>query len=104
MASRAEPSVQKTLHLRLSSGFKNLERAVEHQPRVMIAGLPPEATVRIFSVQGEPIKRLEERNGDGGVAWDLTDDNGQPVPSGIYLVRVEAPDQKAVLRKAAIIR
>ena len=29
MASRAEPSVQKTLHLRLSSGFKNLERAVE---------------------------------------------------------------------------
>ena len=84
--------------------FPNPYRGGEHQPRVMVAGLPPEATVSIFSVQGEPVKRLEERDGDGGIAWDLTDDDGRPVPSGIYLVRVEAPDQKAVLRKAAIIR
>ena len=35
MASRAEPSVQKTLHLRLSSGFKNLERAVEEAEAFM---------------------------------------------------------------------
>ncbi|MFB3133181.1 MAG: hypothetical protein ACE10K_11720, partial [Rhodothermales bacterium] len=84
--------------------FPNPYRDGEHQPRVMVAGLPPNAIVRIFSVQGEPVKRLEEHDGDGGVAWDLTDENGQPVPSGIYLVRVEAPDQKAVLRKAAIIR
>ena len=84
--------------------FPNPYRDGAHQPRVMVAGLPPEAIISIFSVQGEPVKRLEERDGDGGVAWDLTDNNGEPVPSGIYLVRVEAPDQKAVLRKAAIIR
>ncbi len=84
--------------------FPNPYRDADHQGRVVVAGLPPEATINIFSVQGEPVRQLEERDGDGGVAWDLTDDKGRPVPSGIYLVRVEAPDQKPVLRKAAIIR
>ena len=35
MASKAEPSVLKTLHLRLSSSFKNLERAVEEAEAFM---------------------------------------------------------------------
>ncbi|NKN80561.1 hypothetical protein HF633_12375, partial [Weissella cibaria] len=50
------------------------------------------------------IRLLEETDGDGGVAWDLNDDGGRPVPSGIYLVRVEAPGHAPVLRKAAVIR
>ncbi|MGI9174770.1 MAG: hypothetical protein ACR2GR_05585 [Rhodothermales bacterium] len=50
------------------------------------------------------MKRLEERDCDGGIAWDLRDEQGSPVPSGIYLVRVEAPGERAVLRKAAVIR
>ena len=84
--------------------FPNPYRDADHQGRVVVAGLPPEATINIYSVQGEPVRQLEERDGDGGIAWDLTDEQGRPVPSGIYLVRVEAPDQKPVLRKAAIIR
>ena len=84
--------------------FPNPYREAEHQPRIVVAGLPPEATINIYSVQGEPVRRLEERDGDGGIAWDLTDEEGRLVPSGIYLVRVEAPDQKPALRKAAIIR
>ncbi len=35
MASKAKPSVQKTLHLKLSSGFKNLERVVEEAEAFM---------------------------------------------------------------------
>ena len=84
--------------------FPNPYREADHQPRVVVGGLPSEATINIYSVQGEPIRQLEERDGDGGIAWDLTDEKGRRVPSGIYLVRVEAPDQKPVLRKAAIIR
>ncbi len=84
--------------------FPNPYEEGRHPPRVMIAGLPPEATVRILSVQGGFIRRLEETDGDGGVAWDLTDDGGRPVPSGIYLIRVEAPGRAPVLRKAAVVR
>ena len=35
MASKAKPSIQKTLHLKLSCGFKNLERAVEEAEAFM---------------------------------------------------------------------
>ena len=76
----------------------------EHAERMMVAGLPAEATVQILSAQGTPVKALEERDGDGGIAWDLRDEQGVPVPSGVYLVRVEAPGERAVLRKAAVIR
>ena len=84
--------------------FPNPCRTAEHAERIMVAGLPSEATVQILSAQGTPVKTLEERDGDGGIAWDLRDERGQPVPSGIYLVRVEAPGERAVLRKAAVIR
>lgn len=84
--------------------FPNPFRSDQHQPRVIIAGLPEAATVSIFSVQGVPVRHLEETDGNGGLTWDLLDAQGQAVPSGMYLVRVEAPDEQAVLIKAAIIR
>ena len=84
--------------------FPNPCRTSEHAERIMVAGLPSEATVQIFSAQGTPVKTLEERDGDGGIAWDLRNEQGSPVPSGVYLVRVEAPGERAVLRKAAVIR
>lgn len=84
--------------------FPNPFRADEHQPRVVIAGLPESSTVAIFSLNGEPVRQLEETDGNGGVTWDLRDNTGALVASGMYLFRVEAPGEKAVLRKAAIIR
>ena len=84
--------------------FPNPFRSAQHQPQVIIAGLPEAATVSIFSVQGVPVRELEETDGNGGISWDLLDAQGQMVPSGMYLVRVEAPDEQAVLIKAAIIR
>lgn len=76
----------------------------QHPPRVMIAGLPVEAQVQVFSAQGGLVRRLDERDGNGGVAWDLNDEGGRAVPSGVYLVRVERTDGEAILRKVAVIR
>ncbi len=70
----------------------------------MIAGLPAVATIRIFALQGALIRTLEETSGNGGIAWDLNDSAGRPVPSGVYFIRVEAEGQKSVLKKAAIVR
>jgi hypothetical protein len=84
--------------------FPNPYREGVHRARLMIAGLPAEATVRVFSLQGGIVRVLEETDGDGGVAWDLRDEAGRAVPSGVYLIRVEAPGQKPVVRKAALIR
>ena len=47
---------------------------------------------------------VEERDGDGGASWDLRADDGTPVASGVYLVRIEVEGEAPVLKKAAVIR
>lgn len=96
--------VQAAADLRHVYVFPNPYRDGGACPGVMIAGLPPVAAVEVLSVSGTHVRSLEEADGDGGVLWDLKDESGREVPSGIYLVRVSAPDQNPVIRKAAIIR
>ncbi len=84
--------------------FPNPYEAARHQDRMTIAGLPRQATVRIFSMQGLLVRRLEEADGNGGTDWDLRDESGQSVPSGVYLVQVEAEGLESVIRKAAVVR
>ncbi|MFB6279477.1 MAG: S8 family serine peptidase [Salinibacter sp.] len=76
-----------------------------HDPALTVAGLPPNATIRIYSPAGRLVETLSvEESRDGGTTWDLRTRRGSMVPSGIYLVRVEAPDSSPVLKKAAVIR
>jgi hypothetical protein len=57
---------------------------------VTIAGLPETATVRIFSSTGHLLRTLEEEDGNGGIEWDLKNENGTDVPSGIYIYYIES--------------
>lgn len=84
--------------------YPNPWHAHRHVPQVMVAGLPETATVRIYTVDGQLVQTLAEQGGDGGVPWDLRDSQGQTVPAGVYLIRVESPRHAAVLRKLAVIR
>ena len=84
--------------------FPNPYRAGRGEGRVVIAGLPREATIRILSPGGELVRVIEETDGDGGASWDLADASGAPVPSGIYLVWVEAEGLEPVIVKAALLR
>ena len=85
--------------------YPNPYRAREHGDRITVAGLPLEATIRIYTPDGRLVRVLETRdNTRGGATWDLRDRRGQTVPSGVYLFRVESPAEGAVLRKAAILR
>ncbi len=84
--------------------FPNPYRAAEHEQRIMIAGLPRSANIEIYSPQGEPVRFLEETDGDGGVPWDLRDLHGELVPSGIYIVLIQSEGQKTVTLKLAVLR
>ena len=72
--------------------------------RVVIAGLPPEADATVYTLLGQRVRQLAERDGDGGLPWDLSDESGAPVPSGTYFVRVESPSGDPVIVKVALIR
>jgi hypothetical protein len=85
--------------------YPNPYRARQHEGRVTVAGLPRTATVRVIHPSGRLVRVLSGENiADGGLAWDLRNRQGSLVPSGIYLIRVEAPDEEPVTTKAAIIR
>lgn len=56
--------------------------------QVTFANLPQRAEIIIFSINGERITTLKETNGDGGVTWNLIDDFGREVNSGVYIYRV----------------
>ncbi|NBC18816.1 MAG: S8 family serine peptidase [Bacteroidetes bacterium] len=84
--------------------FPNPHDERRHPPRLMVAGVPRGATVRILTAQGTFVRALKERDGNGGVPWDLLDQDGRRVPSGVYLVRIESEGEAPVLLKAAIVR
>ncbi|MBO6574229.1 MAG: hypothetical protein JJ896_02340 [Rhodothermales bacterium] len=77
-------------------------------PRVIkFINLPPDATVRIFTLSGKQITTLRRDEGtndgvmadpmsaaallDGTLDWDLESDDGLTVAYGVYLYHVEAP-------------
>ncbi|MEZ4764148.1 MAG: hypothetical protein R3C26_13510 [Calditrichia bacterium] len=53
-------------------------------------------TVRIFSLSGVQVRKLTESDkitsDSQFMRWDLRNESGLPVASGIYMVHVEMPD------------
>jgi hypothetical protein len=74
-----------------------------HSNGVVIAGLPSDARVEVFTLDGTRVRELTETEGTGGLTWDGLDAWGRDVPSGMYLIRVEDQGGVVVLRKAAVI-
>ena len=84
--------------------YPNPHRAGAHADEVTVAGLPAGAEVEVLTVAGQRVRSLTESGGDGGVSWDLRDAAGRRVGPGVYLVRVTADGQGAVLVKLALVR
>jgi hypothetical protein len=85
--------------------YPNPYRSQRTNGGLTIAGLPRRATVRVYTPGGRLVRVLSvEENRDGGTEWNLLDRRGRTVPSGVYLFRVNAPNQSPVLEKAAVIR
>ncbi len=70
---------------------------------IRFANLTPEAVINIMTIHGRPIRTLYERNGDGGIRWDLNDEDGQAVSSGVYIYRITYGNQSC-MGKLAVIR
>ncbi len=70
---------------------------------ITFANLTPNAEIQIMTLQGYPLRTLFETDGDGGVTWDVCDDRGRALASGIYLYRVVS-GKMVKLGKLAIVR
>jgi hypothetical protein len=71
---------------------------------VTFANLTQNAEIHILSLSGILVKKIEVNNNlGGGVSWDLKNERGEPVGSGIYLYYIENGDD-SIWGKLAVVR
>ena len=74
----------------------------------LVYSLPEETPVRlaVYDISGSPVRLLVSGYGEPGlhrVTWDGRDEEGRPVASGIYIVRLEAGGQR-IASKVTMVR
>ena len=70
---------------------------------ITFLNLPAGSTLKVFAIDGHLVKTLNASAG-GNQPWDLTNDAGEKVASGIYLYLVSTPDGQHKRGKFGIIR
>lgn len=68
------------------------------QTNIKIINLPVKATINIYSLDGTLVRRLEKDNNEPAITWDLYNQAGLPIASGMYLIHVNAYGKDKVIR------
>jgi len=84
-------------------GF-NPRESNKYQRFVTFTHLPERATIRIFNLAGVLVRTLVKNEPGQFYRWDLSNENGYRVGTGMYIVRIELPDlgRSKVLKLAVI--
>jgi hypothetical protein len=77
-------------------------RAARGDQNVIFDRLPDHSTVKIFSVSGRSVKTLDAAS--GSATWDLTNEAGDRVASGIYLYVIDDNQDHHEKGKLVLIR
>ncbi len=56
--------------------------------------LPPHAIFRIFTLNGVLVRKLEKNDQTQFFRWDLKNERGWPVASGLYIIHIDMPELK----------
>lgn len=59
---------------------------------VTFSHLPGKATIRIFNLAGITVKEINKDNNSTYQRWDLANDQGMPVASGLYIAYIDMPE------------
>ncbi len=82
----------------LFSGFDN---SVFNR-NLKFTNLPEKCTIRIFSISGDIVAKVEKDDSETETTWDMLNTNGVPIASGIYVYVVEAEGFGQKIGKMAI--
>jgi hypothetical protein len=76
--------------------------------RVKITNLPQQATVSIFTVSGTLVRKIKKDDNVTSVDWDLKNDYGIPIASGLYIIHIRGKlwdaDNKEFVEKDKVIK
>lgn len=71
--------------------------------RILFTNLPPQATIRIYTISGNLVRVLEHSDGSGTTEWDVRTRFDLLVASGNYYYHVTTPDGRQQLGRFAVI-
>lgn len=60
--------------------------------RVKITNLPFKCTIRIFTLNGQLVRIFRKESEAPNLEWDMRNDFGVPIASGLYIIHVDAED------------
>tara|TARA_X000000368_G_scaffold4387_1_gene3361 strand:- start:33520 stop:37797 length:4278 start_codon:yes stop_codon:yes gene_type:complete len=76
--------------------------------RVKITNLPDRATIKIFTVSGTLVRTLKKDDSMTSIDWDLKNDFGIPIASGLYMIHIRAilldTDSNELVEKDKVIK
>lgn len=89
--------------------YPNPVKLGEGNSRLTFANLTRRVKINILTLSGNQIKEILANTDNGGVEYDLTDDKGDKLPSGVYLYRIVSLDDtqnetQEIFGKFAVIR
>ncbi|MDZ4713382.1 MAG: hypothetical protein SGI89_13815 [bacterium] len=82
-------------------GFSDLQQSTTTR-FITFRNLPRTCSIRIFTLSGDFIRKLDKSNDESTLAWDLRNLESVPVASGMYIALVEAPGIGEKIIKLAI--
>jgi len=83
--------------------FPNPFQPYRGDATITFTGLPETAILRVYSLGGRAVATLRESDGDGVFAWDVKDDEGNPLASGVYVYVIESGTDEKV-GKIVVVR
>lgn len=86
--------------------FPNPARSAD---RIQFVNIPENCSITVFSLTGEKVRQFRKESDSESISWNLLDERGNTLSSGVYLYRVEMNDAvgnvvKTHIGKFAVIR
>ncbi len=83
----------------------NTEELNKYNRFVTFTHLPAKATIRLFNLAGVMVRTIEKDNSSTFQRWDLANESGLPVASGLYIAYIDMPEVgRTKILKVAIIQ
>ncbi len=65
--------------------FPNLYKPSEGDTQITFTDLSSTCAIEIYTLSGERVRTILENDGDGQAVWDVKNDSGNELSSGVYL-------------------
>jgi hypothetical protein len=75
-----------------SYAYPNPFKPGEGHTNVTFTNLASDCTIKIFTLTGDAVRTILETDGDGVATWDVKNEAGEDVASGLYLFVIKSAD------------